>query len=119
MAIYTNDFTGSDFVKEYDTLRAEIIQRLGHRIAFLALTGAVGVYAFFRDNGLTLYQYFVIAVAVVFMSAVWLHLGNVIGRCSRRIAEIELQINAMAGEVLLRWEHEQLGSKTFHRVHRH
>ena len=105
-------------LKEYDTLRAEIIQRLGHRITFLGLFGAMGVYAFFRDNGLTLYQYSVIAVAIVFTYIVWHHLGNVIGRCSRRIAEIEQQINGMAGTVLLRWEHDQLGSKMFHRVHR-
>lgn len=105
-------------LKEYDTLRAEIIQRLGQRVAFLGFAGALGVFAFFRDKLLTPYQIFVISVAVIFLYIVWHHLGNVIARCAKRIAEIEIKINTMAGEDLMKWEHEQRGSKIFHKVHK-
>ena len=104
--------------KEYDTLREEIISRLSQRINFLGLFGAIGVYAFFQDKTLNGKQYIIIVLAAILLYCVWHHLGNVVARCSKRIAEIECVINKMAGTTLLVWEHEKRGSKLFHKVYK-
>lgn len=105
-------------LKEYDTLRAEILQRIGHRFAFLSLFGAVGGYTFFVAKDLSQYQTVVLIISALSLFGVWLQLGNLIARCSIRIADIEKTINSKAGEPLLKWEHEKLGSKVFHKVHK-
>lgn len=105
-------------LKEYDSLRAEILQRIGHRFAFLSLFGAVGAYAFFAAKDMSTYQTIVLMISALALFGVWWQLGNLIARCSNRIAEIEKTINSFAGESLLRWEHQRLGSKAFHQVHK-
>lgn len=105
-------------LKEYDSLRAEILQRINHRFAFLSLFGAMGTYAFFAATDLSAYQKVVLMISALALFGVWWQLGNLIARCSRRIAEIEEAINLVAGDPLLRWEHERLGSKAFHKVHK-
>jgi hypothetical protein len=105
-------------LKEYDSLRAEILQRIGHRFAFLGLFGAVGAYAFFAAKNLSAHQTAVLTISAIALFGVWWRLGNLIARCSKRLAEIEKAINSLAGEPLLRWEHERLGSKIFHKAHK-
>lgn len=104
--------------KEYDTLRAEILQRIGHRFAFLGLFGAVGGYAFFSFKRLALYQIVTLAVCATILFLVACQLGNLIARCSKRVGEIEQSINSYAGEKLLKWEHMKRGSKIFHILHK-
>lgn len=105
-------------LKEYDALRAEIMQRISHRFAFLGLFGGVGAYAFFAAKDMSTYQTVVLMISALALFGVWWQLGNLIARCSNRIAEIEETINSLAGEPLLRWEHERLGSKAFHKAHK-
>ncbi len=105
-------------LKEYETLRAEILQRIGHRFAFLGLTGAVGAYAFFTVDKLTNVQAVVLAMGAIAAFLNQFQQGNLIARCSKRIAEIEEAVNSLAGEKLLVWEHEKRGSKAFHEIYR-
>ena len=44
--------------------------------------------------------------------------GNLIKQCSKRIAEIEQEINEIAEEKILVWEHEKRGSKIFHKIYK-
>ena len=104
-------------LKEYDALRAEILQRISHRFSFLGLTGAVGGYAFFVAKDLSTYQTVVLMMGTLALFGVWWQLGNLIARCSHRISEIEKTVNSIAGEPLLTWEHQKLGTRTFHRMH--
>lgn len=103
-------------LKEYDTLRAEVLKRLDHRFAFVSLFGAVGAYAFFVAKDLSQYQIVVLLSSGAGLMGVWWQLGNLIARCANRVAEIEKEINVMAGEHLLRWESERLGSKVFRQM---
>lgn len=105
-------------LKEYDTLRAEILQRIGHRFAFLGLFGAVGTYAFFSAKKLASHQIVTLTVCAIFLFCVWYQLGNLIARCSKRIGEIEQTINSYTGKELLKWEHMKRGSKIFHVLHK-
>lgn len=102
---------------EYELLRAEIQTRIGHRFAFLGLTGAVGGYGLFAADELSRHQLVVLGFAAVALLTLWLWIGQLIARCARRIAAIERQINGLAGEELLQWENRRLGSLLFHRFH--
>ncbi|MCI0561019.1 MAG: hypothetical protein MN733_21240 [Nitrososphaera sp.] len=53
-------------LKEYDTLPAEILHRIGHRFAFLSLIGAAGTYAFFTKP--TAYQTVVLIISATIAS---------------------------------------------------
>ncbi|WP_319574558.1 hypothetical protein [uncultured Desulfobacter sp.] len=105
-------------LKEYDTLKAEILQRIRSRFAFLGLFISVGAFGLFKASDINSFKIGVLFFTALFLFAVWWQLGFVIKRCSKRIAEIEVVINQIAGEKLLRWENEQLGSKIFHLFHR-
>lgn len=105
-------------LKEYDALRAEILQRSNQRFAFLTLFGAIGTYSLFIASSLKSYQIIALIFSAVFLLAVWFRLGILIARCSRRISEIEEEINSMAGQKLLKWESEKIGSKVFHKFHK-
>jgi tetrahydromethanopterin S-methyltransferase subunit G len=91
-------------MKEYETLRSEIIQRIGHRISFLGLFGAVIGYLAFRLNELKAVEISALLFAILFLFAIWMQLGHLISQCSARIAEIESQINGLVGKSLLMWE---------------
>lgn len=103
-------------LKEYDSLRVEILQRSSQRFTFLTLFGALGAYSFFVAESLNCYQVLVSIMSALFLFGVWFLLGKIIVRCSRRIAEIEKEINTLSDQVLLRWEHEHLGSKLLHKI---
>lgn len=105
-------------LKEYDTLRAEILQRISNRFAFLGLVISVGAFGLFKAGDISTFKILVLFFTALFLIAVWWQLGVVIKRCSKQIAEIEVIINQIAGEKLLRWEHEHLGSKNFHLFHK-
>jgi hypothetical protein len=105
-------------LKEYDALRAEILQRSGHRFALLSFLGAVGAYAFFVANDLSAHQIIVLTISALALLGIWWQLGNLIAECCNRIAHIEREVNSVAGGTLLGWEHERSGSKAlFDRLH--
>ncbi|MDQ3563210.1 MAG: hypothetical protein M3436_03395 [Pseudomonadota bacterium] len=104
-------------LKEYDTLRAEILQRIAHRFASLGLIGAMGAYAFFIEEQLIKDQIIVLTISVIVVGVNRFQQGNLIRRCSNRIAEIEVAVNSLAEGKLLVWEHEKRGSKIFHKLY--
>ncbi|MDC0675076.1 hypothetical protein [Nannocystis radixulma] len=104
--------------KEYDTLRAEILQRISNRLKCVAFTGALGGVAMFSDKPVDATKYVLLLSSIFVLMFAWMQLGDLIARCARRIAEIEAEINAKAGETLLRWESEKRGSSFFHRIHK-
>jgi hypothetical protein len=91
-------------LKEYDTLRSEIIHRVGQRVSFLGLFGAAIGYFLFKYESLGILQAIAIIGGIIFLALVWIQLGIVVGRCAARITSIEKQINALAGQKLLLWE---------------
>jgi len=103
-------------LKEYGTLREEILQRSNQRFQFIAIAGAMGAFAIFRTSPLSLTQTAAIIAAVVTVLWVWCRLGHLILRCSRRIAEIERRVNDLAGDDLLQWECVNEARNLFHRV---
>lgn len=103
-------------MKEYETLRSEILHRLNRRFAFMGLFGAVLAYAFFKVEKYTIVNVSVIVASIFILVAIWFEYGRLIQRCSWRISEIEQQVNSLVGDELLVWETRQQ-SNVFHRVY--
>ncbi|MCK4625915.1 MAG: hypothetical protein KAV00_11435 [Phycisphaerae bacterium] len=91
-------------LKEYDSLRAEMISRCNNRFAMLGIIG--GIIAFISAYP-CLTTWVLGGIAVLFLLCVWAYLGHLIYNCGIRVAAIERQINEIAGEKLLAWESEE------------
>lgn len=105
-------------LKEYGTLRQEILQRIRNRSTFLSIFGALGGVGIFQLQSLSNIQLSFLITSAVFAAFIWLQIGTVIARCARRIADIEEAVNEIVGEKLLRWESERIGSKAMHLFHK-
>ena len=103
--------------KEYEILRDEIVQRISNRFSFLTYAGAVATYAIFGVQTRTTLQTVVLIVAAVALLIIWYRFGLLIARCSHRIAELETEINGIAGAELLKWENQQHKRGLFHGFH--
>lgn len=91
-------------LKEYDTLRAEILARTDNRFGLLTVfTGIVGAMAAF-NNELGREVFGFIAATAVLMLVIWFWLDYLIGCCSERLKAIEESVNKIAGDELLEWE---------------
>jgi len=105
-------------LKEYETLREEIIHRTNNRLSFLTYAGAVGTYGFFSVQTKSLLQTVVLFTATAFLLVLWYRIGLLVARCSHRIAEIETEVNRLANAELLQWETRQHKQGIFHRFHK-
>ena len=73
---------------DYNTLRNEIFGRSQQRFALLILSGGVVAFGIFRISALHIRHLVALAAALALLLAVWMQLGRVMVRCSKRIAEI-------------------------------
>jgi len=103
-------------MKEYETLRTEILQRINQRFTWIGLIGAVAAYTFFKVEVCTISSVLILTVAIFILGAIWFYPGLLIHQCSSRISEIENQINSLIGDQLLVWETRRK-NKFFHRLH--
>jgi hypothetical protein len=91
-------------LKEYDGLRAEVTARTG--FGFQTVNFGIVAFIFLATRAASLDVIFWISLVlgiIVIGFSTYFNLRD-IGRASRRIAEIELDINARVGEDLLIWE---------------
>jgi hypothetical protein len=95
-------------LKEYDTLRAEIIARQSGGFQLVIIAGAVFTWFAERATGQRLW----IGMAALVMASCFLVFRAVqdIDLIAKRIGEIEQEINQIAGASLLKWE-SRLGSQ--------
>ena len=105
-------------LKEYETLRVEMIQRFNHRFNFLTIIGAVGAFVFFKTEKISYLQVSAFVATTISILIVWFWIGHVIARCSRRVSEIEKKVNELAGEDLLLWETVQIDHGVFHKIYK-
>ncbi len=97
-------------LKEYDTLRSEIINRMNSGVQIGVV--AVGVVTFLASRQSNQASIWVVVVPttgiVIFSLVLWRDLYS----ASRRVAELEREINHLAGRALLKWESQwSTGSK--------
>ena len=98
-------------LKEYETLRQEILSRANNRFLMLGMVGAFLGYVLLTDNpilrihiwGISM-RAFILVIGVIGLLAIWLLFGYFVGTAAKRISVIERKINQLAGEELLEWE---------------
>lgn len=90
-------------LKGYDTLRAEIIERIRIRFGLLTLTAALLAFVGFAP--LEPFRLFFGVVGTLALLALWLYYGVLLKDAADQVAELEGRVNALAGgEPLLMWE---------------
>ena len=98
-------------LSEYATLRTEIIQRIGHQMQLLAISGVMFLWLAGRGKtDVAFWCSLVALVAVVLIFGYFLHRD--ISHAAERVAQLENDINLRAGETLLVWENQWGGHKT-------
>jgi hypothetical protein len=100
-------------LREYDSLRGEVISRLNNRFNLLGYAGAILTYAVFQGGGITDWRLLCAAGAALALLLVWLWGAKKIRELSRRIAMIEKQVNTLLGDSLLAWESGQVAGGWF------
>jgi hypothetical protein len=123
----------SALLMEYDKLRDEIVSRLNNRFAVIGYLGAMLAFILsqaqgaawpeplFPIGGITLpkevfWPALLIAIGLFFLFIVWRRFGALIKKLSRRISEIEQEVNRLIGEEVLVWETRQIRTGLFHRM---
>lgn len=104
-------------MKEYETLRTELLQRINQRFACIGLAGAVLAYGFFKIERNTIASVLIVIIAISIVGVIWFHFGRRIHEIALRILEIEQRINSFLGDELLVWEIRRR-NKLFHKIHR-
>lgn len=96
-------------LKEYDTLRTEILQRINARFAVVGLLGALFAFALseveWQSEKFSIdVWWLILALGVGVLLALWWRLGILIQRMATHLISIEQRVNQFAGEELLTWE---------------
>lgn len=97
------------YMKEYESLRAEIISRIGNnsRMVSLTATAALALVGFLGTQRFSFYLIycfeFVLFVPVFFGGLAFAN----ITRAARRVAEIEIEVNKRVGRDILVWESQR------------
>ena len=105
-------------MKEYETLRSEMIQRFNSRFQFIMIIGAISGYSFFEIENNSYHKILVLIIAMISVIAIWFWIGYLTAEQSWRISDIEKQVNELAGQKLLRWETYQIDNGIFHKIYR-
>jgi hypothetical protein len=102
-------------LKEYDTLRQEVVGRISSRFGLVGFGSALGIYLISQQP--TVGRLVIVALWAAVMAILWWRTGLLIHRCSLRLREIERLVNALARDQLLVWE-SRVGSRGWMRFYR-
>ena len=99
-------------LREYDTLRAEILARVKSRFDMLIFTAPAATFIASQGQLSRNWRFAVVVGAAAFLLSLWFYFGSAINQCSVRIAEVEGMINELVGSPLLQWESRQRNATT-------
>ena len=91
-------------LREYDTLREEVIARTNNRFAISGLLGAIMVFVGGKSELDIVWRWTVVLVALVVLTIFWWSIGDVMHQIGAHLIGIEGRVNALLGEQLLEWE---------------
>jgi hypothetical protein len=93
---------------EYDTLRAELLERhasLFHFYGFTTIAAVLLLTFFCTDGGRRAARWLLALLGSVILAATVVINSDTV-RLSKRIRQVEAEVNIRSGETLLRWESE-------------
>ena len=93
-------------LREYDTLRTEILARVRTRFELLGFLAIIATIVGSQDSA-TSFRLGVAGSAIVIALTAWGWFASGIKRCATRILAIEAKVNDFMGEELLAWERSQ------------
>ena len=102
---------------EYDALKEECFLRIKSRFAIMGYGGVVTAFLIAQSAILPWFRCVIAVVAGVALIAVWFRFGQLVAKCQRRLAEIEMRVNSLAGDTLLTWYSLIVPQVFFHRAH--
>ncbi len=89
-------------LKEYDSLRAEVLARTNHIYQLFAIAGGAATWLLSRSiDGR--FWLLMCGLATVVLAGWWTSVRD-IKKCATRIGELETKVNELVGEDLLQWE---------------
>ena len=98
-------------LKEYDTLRQEILHRMNNRFLMLGITGSFLAFILLTDTSIINFSIFGFPARVVIfvfgllaLIFIWVWFGYLVGNIARQVSVLECRINEISGEDLLEWE---------------
>lgn len=105
-------------LKEYDTLRQEIVSRINTRFTLLNLSLIALTFVAVQLKGETKAIWAVVVLVGIFIvfATVWWSSGLLVCRLSRQVAVLEKRINSVAGQELLTWEHQVASRNLLHKL---
>jgi len=101
-------------LKEYETLREEVISRINSRFTILGI--AVAVLTWLLASPLSDHRLMVSGVGLLVLFDIWYYFAFLIRRCSVHIMRLEQEINALVGRKLLTWETESMKHGLFNKL---
>lgn len=93
-------------LREYDTLRTEILARVRTRFELLGFLAVITTIVASQEVSGSTRAWLALSAGAVTLT-VWGWFASGIKRCATRILRIEERVNAIMGEVLLAWETSQ------------
>ena len=96
-------------LKEYDTLRAEMLQRINARFAIVGLLGALLVLLIskwgWQPAGWPLdVRWLVGVLGASILAGIFWRFGTLIRKLAAQVSQVEQRVNKLAQEDLLTWE---------------
>lgn len=96
-------------LKEYDTLRAEILQRINARFGIIGFLGTLFAFVLSKwewqpKNCSFDVRWPIVALGLTVLLGTWWWFGIRMQRLAARVSSIEKRVNQLAGEELLTWE---------------
>ena len=93
---------------EYNTLRAEVLSRYVAQFQSGGVASIVllGIFTLFANIGFSFWFLGLVVLDLALFGAVLIWIDIDIAKAAGRLREIETQVNALAGETLLRWENQ-------------
>jgi hypothetical protein len=93
-------------LREYDTLRMEILARVRTRFELLGFLAIIATIAATQDASRS-FRVLVGVAGIAIALTVWGWFASGIKRCAKRIFTIEAKVNELMGAELLAWETSQ------------
>jgi hypothetical protein len=99
------DAKSSILLKEWETLRTEILARMQSQFQLLTFTVVAATFIYSQQRLGNFWRLAGIVIVLMVVWIAWAGFRRAINRCAERIREIEVAVNTLFDDNLLQWEY--------------